>query len=184
MKTDYGIKTTLMALIFGISAATFAQEDLGIPAQQNSNSYKNAFGVRAGETSGFTYKHFINNNNAIEGILSFWPHTAGLTGLYERHKAVGSHGVNLYYGGGGHINGGGGRYRSYYIYRDNYYYDYVYVRRYNELALGVDGILGLEYKFRPIPLAISADIKPYFEVSNFNYSYFTLDPSIGIKLAF
>lgn len=147
----------------------------------NSYTYKNAVGLRAGETSGITYKHMFDNSTAFEGILSVWPYTLGITGLYEKNINMGEPGLNFYFGGGGHMNLGGARYRTYYLYGRR---EYVYVRRSGDIALGIDGVVGLEYKFKPIPLAISADIKPYLEISTYGYRYTTLDPSIGLKLAF
>ena len=61
---------------------------------------------------------------------------------------------------------------------------YVYVRRTDEVAVGFDGIIGIEYKFKPVPIAVSADLKPYVETSNYGYTYFTLDPSVGVKFTF
>lgn len=146
----------------------------------NQSDYKNAVGLRAGETSGITYKHFFNQGNAFEGIFSVWPYTFGITGLYEKHLSTKNTGLNWYYGAGGHLNMGTARYRAYYIYKG----DYVYVRRSSPIALGIDGILGLEYKFKPVPIAISADIKPYVETSNYGNLYMAIDPGIGIKLTF
>jgi hypothetical protein len=59
---------------------------------QNESFYKNALGVRLGSSvptvkSGITYKHFLSNNNALEGILSFGDGTA-ICALYEIHKPI------------------------------------------------------------------------------------------------
>jgi hypothetical protein len=45
--------------------------------------YKNALGIRAGGTSGITYKHFLNTGNAVDGLLGIWQYAIGFTGLYE-----------------------------------------------------------------------------------------------------
>lgn len=130
-----------LALI-GTTTALQAQksETTGVT---NLEGTSGAIGLRAGETSGLTLKHFFANTNAIEGIISVWPYTLGVTGLYEFNKPTKAVGLNFYYGLGGHVNIGTARYRAYYLYRDR---DYVYVRRSNEVALGVDFIGGLEYK--------------------------------------
>lgn len=178
MKTTE-FKKMVAGIIALVSLTATAQEE--IKPSINTYEYKNALGLRAGETSGLTYKHFFKNNNAFEGIFSFWPYSFGFTGLYEKHTNIGVPGLNLYYGLGGHINAGGARYRAYYIYNDK---QYVYVRRTDEVAVGFDGIIGIEYKFKPVPIAVSADLKPYVETSNYGYTYFTLDPSVGVKFTF
>ena len=180
MKTIINLKKMIAGVMLTVGTHAIAQET--IKPSIDSYSYKNALGLRAGETSGLTYKHIFGNSNAFEGILSAWPYTFGVTALYERYANLGVDGLNLYFGVGGHMNVGSPRYRYYYVYRGN---EYVYVRNSNDVALGIDGIFGIEYKFKPIPLAISSDIKPYFENSlNSGYNYFTLDPSIGVKFTF
>ena len=175
----------ILATLFSINLA--AQEPTGMSGNNSFTGYdyKNAVGIRMGGTSGLTYKHRFNNGNAFEAIVSSWPYTVGLTGLFEKYKATDVAGLNCYFGGGAHANIGGP-----YVYRRAYYYDYYDGRRYSYMyvsdgrAIGIDGILGLEYKFRPIPLAISADIKPFTEVNNYGNFYIAIDPSIGLKLTF
>ncbi len=144
----------------------------------NTDYYKNAFGLRAGGTSGLTIKHFTNSNTALEGIVGFWPYTINITGLYEKYAHAGASGLSWYYGGGGHISFISATYydRDYYYYR-NYY-------RERGLGMGIDGIVGIEYKIRPIPFAISIDLKPMIEVYSFGGSFFAIDPGLGIKLTF
>lgn len=173
----------LLATMFSINLA--AQENTGTPGNKSFTGYdyKNAVGIRMGVTSGLTYKHKFNNGTAFEGIVNAWPYTLGLTGLFEKYKSTDVQGLNCYFGAGAHVNVGGPYRRVYY---DRYYdgrrYTYMYVS--DGRAVGIDGILGLEYKFRPIPLAISADIKPFTEVNNYGNFYIALDPSIGLKLTF
>ena len=179
MKNLNQIKNIIVAFVLTISINATAQQIAKV--NNGSTNYKNAIGLRFGETSGITFKHMFGNSNAFEGIVSIWPYNLGLTGLLEKNLSTGVSSLNFYYGAGAHANFGSSRYRVYYWDRDR---EYTYVYSTSAIALGIDGILGLEYKFKPIPLAISADIKPYVEVGNYDYSYFTLDPSIGIKLTF
>lgn len=179
MKTITDIKKIVAGLMIIVNSTANSQE--AISPSINSHNYKNAIGLRAGETSGLTYKHLFGKASAFEAIFSVWPYTFGATALYERYTNLGAPGLNLYYGAGGHINVGPTRYRTYYLYRGE---DYVYVRNSSDLALGIDGIVGVEYKFKPIPLAVSADLKPYIENRLFGYTYFTIDPSIGVKFTF
>lgn len=179
MKTRTHLRTMIAGLAMIIGTGAIAQEQ--ITPSINTYNYKNAIGLRGGETSGLTFKHMFGKSNAFEGILSFWPYTFGATGLIEKNINMGAPGLNFYYGGGGHVNVGSARYKAYYLYNRG---EYVYVQRSGELTAGVDGIVGVEYKFKPIPLAISADLKPFFEISTYGYTYTTIDPSIGIKLTF
>lgn len=145
----------------------------------NTPAYRTAIGLRGGTTSGITIKHFMSSNSAYEGILGFWGNGLSGTFLYERHvNAFDVSGMNWYYGGGGHVA---------LSTRDVIVYNYPERRYYTEegvLGLGVDGILGLEYKIPPIPFAISFDVKPFVEVTTAGQVGVALDPGLGIKVAF
>src|ERR1700741_814315 len=138
MKTGIFIRKMVTILGVTLSFGLTAQDGPSI----NRYDYKNAIGLRVGETSGFTYKHMFNNGNAFEGIISAWPYTIGLTGLYEKHLQTGAPGLLWYFGVGGHANFGGPTERAYY-YRGDRRYTYVY--RSGGYAVGADGIIGLEY---------------------------------------
>jgi hypothetical protein len=49
--------------------------------------------------------------------------------------------------------------------------------------IGVDGIVGLEYRFPEFPFVIGMDIKPYFEFSTIQYFGLYLQ-SIGISFKY
>lgn len=151
--------------------------------EQNTTYYNNAFGLRAGESSGITFKHFKGNNTAYEFILSAWPNDLSIFGLYEKYKPINElSGLNFYYGGGGHV--------AFNTYSRVYYRTYSDGRAYwwykerSGFGLGIDGIVGLEYKFRGIPLAISLDLKPYIEFNTDDHVYWSPDPGLGIKVTF
>jgi hypothetical protein len=150
---------------------------IGLNSQ--SQSYKTAIGLRAGETSGLTIKHFMGGDAALEGILGIWSHGFSATLLYEKHAPIKSSGLNFYYGAGGHI--------AFETYNHSWYYRHgnrYYEHRHGGFGIGIDGIVGIEYKF-PIPLAISLDIKPFLEVVSDGGGVWTsLDPGLGLKVAF
>lgn len=179
MKTKvYNLKTVaLLILLFSLRAT--AQQEI---KPSLGSDYKNAIGLRIGETSGLTFKHKFSSGNAFEGILSAYPYTLGITGLYEKHFSTKVSGLQLYAGMGGHLNIGGPVRRAYYYYGDGRYYRYVY--RSGGYGIGIDGIGGIEYKFNKIPLGLSADLKPFMEWNDYGYIYYSIDPSIGIKLTF
>jgi hypothetical protein len=144
--------------------------------------YKNAIGIRVATTPGITFKHFMNQGHAFELLLGIWPNAVGLTGLYEKHDGTGLEGLKFYYGGGAHVTVETGRnaYRYGRYRRDEYRYRYGP----NGAAVGVDGVVGLDYKIPVIPMAISLDLKPYLEVSNYGDVWVALDAGLGIKVAF
>ena len=149
----------------------------------SSSSYKNAIGLRAGETSGITYKHRFQNNNAVEVILGTFPYAFSLTGLYEKYIPTGVNGLNCYFGGGGHvanqfINGYG-----YSVYNEKGHYYYYRTYSYGP-AIGIDGIIGIEYKIPKLPFAFSFDLKPNLEVVPGAPVYGSMDPGLGAKFTF
>jgi hypothetical protein len=97
--------------------------------------------------------------------------------LCEKHiPAFNVNGMSWYYGGG-HDS----------FHNDNYYRDYYDRKVYyaaGSLGLGVDGIVGLEYKIPPIPFAISLDIKPFVEINSAGGVGMAMDIDLGIKLTF
>lgn len=144
-------------------------------------SYRTAIGLRGGETSGLTIKHFSKSSgNAVEGIVGMWPGSFSLTALYEHYTPIATPGLAWYAGLGGHI-----------AFRSTVTLDYTdvygfrrYYYRYDNTALGIDGIIGIEYKIPPIPMAISLDMKPFVEVNQDGNVYLLLDPGIGVKVTF
>jgi hypothetical protein len=116
---------------------------LGIHAQENDgeSGYRNALGIRLGPSapavkSGITYKHFLGNGKALEGILSFGD-GFGICGLYEIHKPLATENLQWFIGFGG------------------------YAGVSNKITnVGAAGIVGLDYRFPNLPLNLSLDWKP------------------------
>jgi hypothetical protein len=112
----------------------------------NGHSYTTALGVKVWDGGGISLKHFFNgSNNAGELIGYFWNRGARFTGLYEIHGPInGAPGLKWYIGPGVHIGfyntkWGGGTFA------------------------GIDGVLGLDYKFNGAPINMSLDWQPSFE---------------------
>jgi hypothetical protein len=178
------MKTMMKKLMMFLSLAlltatsgTAQQLSIGSP------DYRTAFGIRGGELGGLTLKHFVSASSAIEGILGLGyahPHIFSFTGLYEIHTpAFAISGMKWYYGAGGHVTlvGRSGYYRHPWG-RYKYYYEG------GAVGIGIDGVVGLEYKIPPIPFAISLDLKPYIEVMSTGGMFWSLDPALGIKVTF
>lgn len=136
------MKKTLLSIVviccLAISSAT-AQSNVG------SYSYKNALGVKF-YPGGVSYKHFVNEKDALELIGYFWNRGTRITGLYEIHGDIqNAAGLRWYIGPGAHVG----------FYNNKYYNGRTY--------LGVDGVIGLDYKIKSAPINLSLDWQPSFE---------------------
>lgn len=141
------MKKALFILLIGLGAlnTSWAQKD-----------YNTALGLRGGSGNGVTVKHFISDKNALEGILFTRWGGFNLTGLYEVHKGFpGANGLNWYYGPGAHIGNWVDNGRNPWFKNND-------EKRY--FVIGADFILGIEYNFKEIPINISADWKPAFNL--------------------
>ena len=118
-----------------------------------SQQYKTGLGVRLGNFTGFTIKHFTNNLNPIEGLLSFRWNGFIVTGLYEYQKPINSiQNLDWFVGIGGHVG---------FWNNDNYYY---HDNNNSYTVFGVDFIGGLEYTFKEVPFTVGLDWKPAFNI--------------------
>jgi hypothetical protein len=173
----------LICLIFAATLNAQKKEPVPKTAEPEvRHDYKNGIGIRAGGTSGITFKHFFNPGHAFEGILGIWPNALGITALYEKNTGTGIEGLKFYYGGGAHFTGETGNY--YYRTHRSANREYIYRYGVNGYGIGIDGIAGIEYKIGVIPLALSFDLKPYLELSNYGVVFTAIDPALGIKIAF
>ena len=132
---------------------------IGISSFVNAQDYRTSLGLRAGFPYGVTIKHFLNQKNAVEGVLaSSWGGFVA-TVLYENEHWTGRYpGLNWFWGFGAHI--GFWDESSRYINDPNV-----------GSVIGADFILGLEYTFDEIPLNLSLDIMPSVNligVTNYN----------------
>lgn len=147
------MKRLIMAVIV---LTAFAQ---GATAQAKGSSYKTALGVKFYPGGGVTLKHFVKNNAALEGIAYFWRDGMRITGLYEFHFDIsGAPGLKWYVGPGAHIG----------FWNDRWRRDYPNYRR---SVVGIDGVLGLDYKFNGAPINMSIDWQPSFEFGDYGERY-------------
>ena len=140
-------------------------------AQSMGSEYRTAIGAKFWP-GGLTIKHFIRDNRALEGIAYFWGHGFRFTGLYEFHGDInGAPGLKWYVGPGAHF----GVYNDHYWRGRDHYED-------GSASFGIDGVLGLDYKFKGAPIAISLDINPYFEL--LHHPYADVWGGLGFKFTF
>lgn len=125
-----------------------------------AQNYNTGLGVRLGYFNGVTVKHFISENNALEGIASFRWDGFVITGLYEWQKGIsGAPGLDYELGVGAHIGAFDGNNLDWH---DNDPFDD------NVTVIGVDLIAGLEYTFAAAPINLALDWKPAFNFGRYN----------------
>lgn len=140
--------------IFLIAIATL----IGNEASAQLSS-QHAVGLRFGSASGINYRYTLAENRALEGIMSVRSNSTSstfrLVGLYQYHKELPLENFSWYYGFGGSI----GNY-TYKAFTNN---EGTHIPKTSELSLSIDGIVGVEYSLPTAPIALSLDVKPYFD---------------------
>lgn len=155
------MKKIFMLLLAGSLSVTFLQaQNRGT----SNSSYTNALGVKVWDGGGLSFKHFFNTN-AGELIGYFWTQGVRITGLYEFHFPIsGAAGLKWYVGPGVHIG--------------------FYNTKYGDGSFaGIDGVIGLDYKFNAIPLNISLDWQPSFEFGD-NRGFVGSWGGLGVRYTF
>ncbi|MEZ5035199.1 MAG: hypothetical protein R2796_09445 [Chitinophagaceae bacterium] len=153
-------KLFFAALIILLSIQTNAQSK-----SAHSSQYRTALGVKVWDGGGISFKHFLDDHNALELIGYFWNRGTRITGLYEIHGPInGAPGLQWYIGPGAHI----GFYNT---------------KNGDGAFAGVDGVLGLDYKFNGAPINISLDWQPSFEFGT-NRGFYGSWGGLGIRYTF
>jgi hypothetical protein len=132
---------------------------IGLTQQATAQSSRTALGLRmTPDGGGFTGKFFMDRNLAIEaqlnagGILGGEGQSFTAVGLLEYHIPLPDPSWRVFFGGGLHAGvwDHDGRY-----YDEGRYHD-----KDDEAIFGIDGIGGVEYVFKKVPIGLSADFKP------------------------
>src|SRR4026209_972069 len=72
-------------------------------SQSTGSSYQTALGFKI-YPGAISIKHFVKDDVALEGLLSFWNHGFRVTGLYEFHGDIRDvNGLKWYVGPGAHL---------------------------------------------------------------------------------
>lgn len=140
------LKTTALILLIAALPVKYAS------AQAMGREYKTALGLKF-YPGAITLKSFIKNNRALEGLGYFWEWGGRITGLYEFHGDIkGANGLKWYAGPGVHVSFWNDRYN----------------KRYGNAGtgIGIDGVLGLDYKFNRAPINMSLDWQPSWNFGN------------------
>lgn len=167
------MRSIFLFILMNLTLITAAQE------------YRQQIGLRGGFTSGVSYKLFKNELKALEGILSYRDHGIQLTAIIETYKPVYlKHTDKVYFFSGmgahaGYTLGYADIWPDYHLFRSNYHGNSF------RPVVGLDAMLGFEYRFGQMPLILAVDYKPYFEL--FGHNFFSLnlwDIGISIKYSF
>ncbi len=114
---------------------------------QSSINYDRAIGIKIPVGFAVTYKQFLQDDQNIEGVVTFRDHSFVATGLYEFNWIIpGIDGLCWFAGAGAHIG-----------FRDK---NYSKSSNNSKAGLGIDGVIGLDYKVAGLPLNISLDWQP------------------------
>jgi len=157
----------LITILLIVIALTVSQNSF---SQAMGSTYTTALGVKF-YPGAISIKHFVQPDRALEGLATFWNYGFRFTGLYEIHGDINdAEGLKWYVGPGAHI----GTYNNEW---ENKYPD-----RASGMQIGIDGVLGLDYKINQAPINISLDIQPFFNIAN--YAYFDVWGGLGIRYTF
>ena len=157
----------LLSVALVVIALSVAEQSFG---QAMGSTYTTALGFKF-YPGAITIKHFTQSDRALEGIASFWSYGFRFTGLYEFHGDInGAEGLKWYVGPGAHIGAW------------NEDWTHKYPDRDGGMQIGIDGVLGLDYKFNQAPINVSLDINPFFNIAN--YAYFDVWGGLGVRYTF
>ncbi len=159
------MKTKITLLIFLLSFMFI---------KSNAQGYKSAIGLRLGSPWCASYKTFINEKNAIEGVLGFrggnYYSWFNIGGYYEHHTPiVTAEGLSWYYGGGINI--------FFWSFDDGYFTN----ENYSSTTIGLSGILGLDYKIKDTPLNLSIDWTPTVFFSGYGDGFAGGYGALGVR---
>lgn len=125
-------------------------------------SYKSSAGVRLGYPIAGSYKTFINEDTALEGVVGFGSYSSfvsytNIRAAYLKHidlEVESISNLQWYYGGGAGV--------FIWSYNDTYFGEQA-----SATAFGISGYIGVEYTFEDTPLAISIDWAPTYILGSF-----------------
>jgi hypothetical protein len=205
MKNPFSIICLTLFLTVFYGGSVMAQ------SKSNSSSYNWGVGIKLGNPNGLTIKKY-SGKMAFELILGrpyYWGYNYNYTFAhdsrfrdkgyyYDHYEGVSNplsiqlrylvhndfsdvQGLKWYYGIGAQLR------------TASYYYNYYTVDQFGDrqyyrdkvvdLGIGADGILGLEYQFKGLPISVFGDVNLYMEIFRHPF-YFTGQGGIGARYNF
>jgi len=162
-------------LLLGVLIALFSLTSVAQP-------YNNAIGIRLGNYesfAGITFKHFVKSTGVLEFIGYAPYHGLHLIGLYKFQQEI--KGVdNLYWFIGGGIHAG--FYDGEYYHKKHDDWDDWEDGRFT--VVGVDFIIGVEYKLPSAPFAFAVDWKPAWGLNGYNHEHWGDNGSVSARFTF
>ncbi len=123
-----------------------------------AQKYSTTLGVRLSKGNyGVTAKQRVFRSFSVEGIVSGNDRELTGTLLVEKHFPLIGKGLNAYIGGGAHLGG---------------------LQGYGPVA-GADALIGAELKVPFLPLVVSADVKPAYQVMH--EERFNLNSAVSVR---
>jgi hypothetical protein len=118
-----------------------------ITAAHAQAPFQKALGVKFPGGLSLTYKQFISDNHNLEAQFTAWHKGMRVAGLYEFNfysfETVPE--LSWFVGAGAHLG----------------FWKSAYQKNYNsQMDVGADGIIGLGYTFKKLPVNLSADWEP------------------------
>jgi hypothetical protein len=138
------MRKLLIILAFSIVTTTFAQEISG-------PQYNTAIGGKISSGIAFSYKKFVANTHALEAQAMYFKKGVRFIGLYQFHfyNIEGLNGLAWYAGPGAHLGVWFPKFKDEFS---------------SPIDLGIDGVIGLDYKIPNTPVNISLDWQPSFGI--------------------
>ncbi|MEO6452698.1 MAG: hypothetical protein ABIN97_01435 [Ginsengibacter sp.] len=144
---------------------------LKVSAQQsssfNSSNYKTALGFKFFLPTAVTLKHFISpDKKALEFLGYFYNEGVRITGLYEFHNNINEVvGLKWYAGPGVHIA--------------------LYNNKHDGFtSVGIDGVIGLDYKLNNAPINLSLDYQPSIQLTDYYGDRYTSWGGLALRYTF
>lgn len=164
---------SLNKLKYILAICVFSSITMGAIAQRGQLEY--ALGLRAGSGIGVTMQYFKTDEHVFEGFIMNQNKAYNITGLYQFHQQIYDvKGMKWYVGFGGHVN----------MFPDTRQIpdQYATAGRSNFVP-GLDGMVGLAYYFRYMPLQLTVDWKPEYNfVMGRKWYFFNSAISIRYRL--
>ena len=145
------MKNIITSILGLFMALTVYSQNITIDTIKTRTTYEKAYNSAIGVKmypGAITLKKRIRDEKYLEGIAAFWKRGVRTTVLYEVQASLFDvDGLNWYYGGGAHV--------GFYKPKEKEYT--------STPLLGIDGVLGIDYKIKGAPINLSLDWQPSFE---------------------
>ena len=114
----------------------------------NAQNYKTGFGIRLGYPYGINMKHFVSKTTALDATLISTGGNIGIVALIDWHGEIeGNKNWKWYWGPVAHLM-----------------FDFIPDDYGNDVLIGLNAVVGAEYKLRNTPISLSLDWVPSLNI--------------------